>query len=108
MHLPTKTLADDACADFVQWLTSRTLQGRTRWDKHPNGLISHLPGSMFAQFITHASEQGQDWSLFRVRDAQGELFRARALATANETAPLAAAVQALFFAVMWGGLHLIH
>lgn len=44
---------------------------------HPHGLVSHLYGSLFAHFITHAADEGQSWSLFRVHDDRGELFRAR-------------------------------
>jgi len=69
----TEPFVDDACAALVQWLTTRTLEGRAQWEMHPNGLISHLAGSMFAQFITHATPQGQVWRLFRVRDNNGEL-----------------------------------
>ena len=100
---------DDACAAVVQWLTTRTLEGRAQWEMHPNGLISHLAGSMFAQFITHATPQGQVWRLFRVRDNNGELLlRTAAPASTTDTTPLSVAVEALFLTIVWAGPQFLH
>jgi len=104
----TEPFVDDACAALVQWLTTRTLEGRAQWEMHPNGLISHLAGSMFAQFITHATPQGQVWRLFRVRDNNGELLRTAAPASTTETTPLSVAVEALFLTIVWAGPQLVH
>ena len=108
MTNPTVPLLDDYRTAFVRWLTTRTIEGCVCWEGRPNGFISHLPGSMFVQFITRSSLQGQAWGFFTVRDSDGELFRATASITGVETAPLAVAVQALFFTMTWGGPHLIH
>jgi hypothetical protein len=70
---------------------------------HFDGLIRHLYGSLFTNFITHTSEQGQSWSLFRVLDDRGELFRAMASAAGIETDSLPVAVQALFLTIVWAG-----
>jgi len=104
----TEPFVDDACAALVQWLTTRTLEGRAQWEMHPNGLISHLAGSMFAQFITHATPQGQVWRLFRVRDNNGELLRTAAPASTTDTTPLSVAVEALFLTIVWAGPQLVH
>jgi hypothetical protein len=101
-------LLDDACAEFVRWLTTKTLEGRARWEKHPNGLITHLPCSTLVQFITQSSEQGQSWRLFRVRDSSGELFRANRSRLREDTPPLTTAVEALFLTLVWSGSHLVH
>jgi hypothetical protein len=93
-------LLDDACTAFVHWLTQRTQQGRAHWLKQPNGLISHLPGSMFAQFITHPDGLGQQaWRLLTVRDNNGELLRATPPTTTIDERPLAHAADALFIAI---------
>ena len=108
MNRVSEPLLDDACSDFVQWLTTKTLDGRARWEKHPNGLISHLTNSMFVQFITQGSPQGQSWQLFRVRDSNGEVLRATPPVPGADTSPLAIAVEALFLTIIWAGPHLIH
>lgn len=100
-------LLDDACTAFVRGLTAKTIDGRARWDKHPNGLISYLPGSVFVQFIIHASDRGQDWHLFQVRDSNGELFRATPPASRIENPTLVLAVEALFMTVIGAGPPLI-
>jgi hypothetical protein len=105
---PNGPLSDDACSHFVYWLTAKTLEGRLRWKKHPNGLISQLPGSTFAQFITQTSERGQSWRLFRIRDCSGELLRATPANSGIETPTLALAVEALFATVSRVGAHFIH
>jgi len=101
-------LHDDYSTAFVQWLTTRTIEGLALWENRPNGLISRLSGSMFVQFITCASPWGQAWRLFTVRDSNGELFQTTASTAGIETAPLAAAVQALFLTIVWPGSHRIH
>jgi hypothetical protein len=93
-------LLDDACCAYVRWLTQKTQQGRAHWQKLPNGLFSHLPGSMFAQFITEADELGgQKWRLLTVRDGSGELLRATPPSATIDDRPLAYAADALFIAV---------
>src|SRR5215472_14831783 len=77
----TEPCVYDASAVLVQWLTTRTLEGCAQWETLPNGLISHLTGSMFAQFITHTTQQGHIWRLFRIRDNNGELLRTAAPAS---------------------------
>ena len=98
----TELLVDDACTDFVHWLTSMTLEGRARWELQPDGLISYLPTSAFAQFITDRSRVGQSWRLFSVHDSNGELCRATPPTFGVDTSPLAAAVEALFLTIHLG------
>jgi len=91
---------DDACTAFVHWLTQRTRQGRTHWQTQPSGLIAHLPGSMFVQFITRPDGLGhQTWRLLTVRDINGELLRTTPPTPATDERPLAHAADALFVAV---------
>jgi len=104
---PSGLPLDDACTKFVRWLTAKTLEHRARWEKHPNGLIAHLTASTFAQFVAQASEEGQSWRLFRVRDSRGEFIRATSPVPAVETSPLTVAVQVLFLTLMWTGSNLI-
>jgi hypothetical protein len=108
MTKPSEPPLDDACSSFVHWLTSRTLEGRARWEEHPNGLISQLTASMFAQFITHCSPQGQSWRLFRVRDSNGEVLRTTVPVSGVGSSPLAIAVEALYLTITWSGPHSIH
>jgi hypothetical protein len=90
-------LLDDACTAFVCWLTQKTQQGRAQWKKLPNGLFTHLPGSMFAQFITEpGGVGGQKWRLLTVRDTSGELLRATPPTSTIDERPLAHAADALF------------
>lgn len=108
MHQASEFLADDYRTAFVLWLTTRTLEGCVRWEKHPNGFIGHLNGSVFAQFITHCSPHGQAWRFFTVRDSNIELLRATSSAKGVETASVAVAIQVLFCTIMWAGSQLIH
>jgi len=100
---PSGPPLDDACTNFVHWLTTKTLEHRARWEKQPNGLIAHLTASTFAQFITQASEEGQSGRFFRVRDPSGEFIRATPPVPGAETSPLGVAVQALFLTLVWAG-----
>ena len=104
MTEPTELLVVDACTDFVHWLTSITLEGRALWGLQTDGLISYLPGSAFAQFITDASPLGQSWRLFSVHDSNGELLRATPSTSSVDTFPLTAAVEALFLTIIWAGV----
>ena len=104
MTKTTELLVDDACTDFVHWLTRITLEGQARWEQQPDGLIGYLSGSAFAQFITHTSPLGQSWSLFSVSDSSGELLRATPPTSGVATSPLAAAVEALFLTIIWAGI----
>ena len=104
MTKPTELLVDDTCTDFVHWLTSITLEGRALWELQTDGLISYLPGSAFAQFITDTSSVGQSWRLFSVHDSNGELLRATPSTSGVDTFPLIAAVEALFLTIIWAGV----
>ena len=104
MTKPTELLVDDACTHFVHWLTSITLERRAPWELQTDGLISYLPSSAFAQFITDTSPLGQSWRLFRVHDSNGELLRATPSTSGVDTSPLAAAVEALFLTIIWAGV----
>ena len=104
MTEPTELLVDDACIDFVHWLTSITLEGRALWELQTDGLISYLPSSAFAQFITDRSALGQSWRLFSVHDSKGELLRATPPTSGVATSPLAAAVEALLLTIIWAGI----
>jgi len=104
MTKPTELLVDDACTDFVHWLTSTTLEGRAVWDLQTDRLISYLPGSAFAQFITDTSPLGQSWHLFSVHDSNGELLRATPSTSGVDTFPLTAAAEALFLTIIWAGV----
>ena len=104
MTKTTELLVDDACTDFVHWLTSITLEGRALWELQTDGLISYLSGSAFAQFITDTSPLGQSWRLFSVHDSNGELLRATPPTSGVATSPLAAAVEALFLTIIWAGI----
>ena len=104
MTKPTELLVDDACTDFVHWLTSITLEGRALWELQTDGLISYLPSSAFAQFITDTSPLGQSWRLFSVHDSNGELLRATPPTSGVATSPLAAAVEVLFLTIIWAGI----
>ena len=108
MPKPTETLTPDACSALVDWLTTRTLEGHVRWEDLPNGLVSHVTGSMFVQFITEPTPTGQKWHVFRVHDSYGELLRATAPASTVDKTPLSVAIEALFLTIVWGGPHLIH
>jgi hypothetical protein len=108
MNQASEPILDDASSAFVQWLTTRTLEGRAHWEKHPNGFISHLTTSTFVPFITHASPDGHSWRLFRVRDTNGEFLRTTPALPGTDTSPLAVAVKALFLTIVWAGPHLIH
>lgn len=108
LPLPSLPLSDATSSDLVRWLTTRTLDGSARWEQHPNGLISRVSSSMFVQFITHASPQGQSWRLFRVHGPNGELLRATPPASPIDTTPLSVAIEALFLTVTFAGSHLIH
>ena len=104
MTKATEHFVDDTCTDFVRWLTSITLEGRARWEQQPDGLISYLTGCAFAEFITDTSSLGQSWSLFSVRDSNGELLRVTPPTSGVETPPLAAAVETLFLTIIWAGV----
>ena len=104
MTKTTELLVDDACTDFVHWLTSITLEGRALWELRTDGLISYLPGSAFAQFITDTSSVGQSWRLFSVHDSNGELLRATPPTSGVDTFPLTASVDALFITIIWAGV----
>jgi hypothetical protein len=104
----TEPLSKDASSYLVRWLTTRTLEGLAHWEQLPNGFISHVTSSMFVQFITHASPQGQSWRLFKVHDLHGELLRTTAPASAIDSTPLSVAIEALFLTIAWAGSHLIH
>jgi hypothetical protein len=100
MSAVSHPLLDDACCAYVRWLTQRTQQGRAHWQTAPNGLFTHLPGSMFVQFLTEPDGAGgQKWRLLTVRDASSELLRATPPSTIAGQTALAEAADVLFIAV---------
>jgi hypothetical protein len=108
MLKPTDSLAPDACSALVHWLTTRTIEGNVRWEDLPGGLIGHVTSSMFVQFITQTTSEGQKWHVFRVHDSYGELLRTTAPASTLDTTPLSIAIEALFLTIVWGDTHLIN
>jgi hypothetical protein len=93
-------LLDDECAAFDRWRTQKTQQGRAHCQKQPPDLIRHLPGSLFAQFLTQPDRVGgEPWRLLTVRDTSGGLFRTAPPVDTLENAPLSLAANALYIAI---------
>ena len=71
-------LSDDPSIEFVNFLTTRTEEGRIKWNANLNVFETHLPVAVTAQFLTESTPLGgRTWRLFLLRDSRREeLIRA--------------------------------
>jgi hypothetical protein len=94
--------------DFINWLTTRTVEGRLLWERRPNMVTTTLQGSLLVQFVTSVCENDTEaWRLFTVCNGQGdEVYRVTDLTANNGVPPDAPAIDGLFLAAI--GVSRVH